>query len=568
MNSRFVQIQIPQAWSFIRNRAKVAGVVALCFALSACARIGGGGGGTGSPGSSGLTPISISASSLMFGSQPVGTKSMGQAVTLTNKSTSTVNISISATGNYTEVDNCGASLAAGASCTVNAAFSPSSTGPQSGTLVVSDGSPGGSQIVNLSGMGTTTGGGGIAGTGCTGASLTQVQANVTSQMSYANSAAGVQVSQLTDNAMNRFYYFDVPAYSTLVNQILYVDNSSGNVIVTSNTDGTGAQQISPTNTGNQSFVSEDGTFAYYPKPVLGGTPGGEDIYGVFLNNPGACQELRLTNVDLKVQAPLPVWEISTSSPDAAGGQDIAFSPDTLMHRVHVLADGTSQALPTITLNDPESSATFHRLRLNPKFPNIVMYKRNEISGTTAEPEAWLADINTCVNGTCSASQIINVVQKLIGPAGQTAKAGHITWSPDGLDVLFSETDIADYWIARNVVNSNGTLNAAFTLQELGPFVKPQITADYCALPPEWPTATVLACLAGPASPSNAKTLYLMSSDGLGTVKILTATDAQVLTIAGTPMPQFVQDSTHLMFNSDRTGLTQIYLVSGFTASVP
>ena len=117
-----------------------------------------------------------------------------------------------------------------------------------------------------------------------------------------------------------------------------------------------------------------------------------------------------------------------------------------------------------------------------------------------------------------------------------------------------------------MVNSNGTLNDAFTLQELGPFTN--MTADYCVFPPDWPTSTVLACIAGPASPSDAKTLYLMSSDGKGTTKLLAASDAPVLTINGTPMPQFAQDDQHLMFNSDRTGIPQIYLITGFTLTVP
>jgi len=297
--------------------------------------------------------------------------------------------------------------------------------------------------------------------------------------------------------------------------------------------------------------------------------GALDIYGMFLNSAGACQELRLTNLDVPPQNPLSVWEISGSSPDPAKGQDIVFSPDTLLHRVHVMTNGTSQALSTITLSDPESAATFHRIRLNPKFPNIVIYKRNQLLGTSAQPEVWLVDLDTCTNGTCAASKIINVVANLQTPAGQQPKGGHINWSPDGLDIAFSEPDIADYWIARNVVkvaNSVATVNSGFTLQELGPF--DTMTSDYCAFPPGWPSSTVLACLAGPASPTNAEILFLMSSDGNGTTKLLAGTDAQVLTIAGTPMPQFMQDGQHLMFNSDRTGVPQIYLITGFTLTVP
>jgi Abnormal spindle-like microcephaly-assoc'd, ASPM-SPD-2-Hydin/WD40-like Beta Propeller Repeat len=563
---------------FFRNRRRQAGssklnaiaLVGACAALSACAGLVSG--PATSPGGSNEPTVSLSSTSLTFGNQTVGTKSAAESITLTNTSTNGMTISsITATGSFLASNSCGASLAAGSSCTVTATFDPATTGNLSGAITIADNAVGSPQSVSLTGTGMSNGGGGggggTPGTGCTGSALTQAQSNVSSQLSYVNSAAGVQVNQITDNASNRFYYFDVPAYSPSVNELLYVNYSSGNVMATSNTDGTGSEQISPTNTGNQSFLTGDGALAYYPKPVTSGaTPGGEDIYGMFLNTSGACQELRLTTVDLAAQSPLPVWEISGASPDAAGGYDIAFSPDKVVHRVHVLANGTSEMLQTITMGDPENNATFHRLRLNPKFPNIVMYKRNSSAGTTAQPEVWLVDLNTCSNGTCAAANTINVVAKINPPPGDVPKGGHIAWSPDGLTIAFSEPDIADYWLAKNIVNANGTINSAFTLQEIGPFSS--MTADYCAFPPEWPSVTVMACLAGPASTLNAKTMYLMSTDGSGTIKLLTATDAQVLTIAGTPMPQFMQDSTHLMFNSDRTGLPQIYVASGFTATVP
>jgi hypothetical protein len=675
MKISFARFERCRTWSLYGDRVKAAGILALCAFMSACAGLVSNATG-GSPGTSGPAPVSLSANSLTFGNQTVGTSSASKAVTLTNTGTSSVNIGISITGSYTQVNTCSMALAAGSSCTVNATFAPTAPGAQTGNLMINDGSSGGPQSVALTGTGisggdqpsvslsstsltfgdetvgvksgaktvtlTNTGGatlnitnitasgdfaetntcgtsvisggncsinatftptiagtrtgsvsitdnagaspqsvsltgtgtsgggggGGTPGTGCTGAPQSQVQTNVTSQLSYANTAAGVQVDQITDNATNRFYYFDVPAYSATVNEILYVDYSSGNVIVTANTDGTGAQQISPGNTGSQAFFSGDGKLAYYAKPVNDGVPGGEDIYGILVNNAGACQEMRLSNLDVPPMAPLPVWEISSSSVDAAGGQDIAFSPDTLVHRVHVQTDGTSVALPTITLSDPENNATFHRLRLNPKFPNIAMYKRNSTAGTTASPEVWLVDLNNCPSGTCPAGSSINVIANVTVPPGHIPSGGHIAWSPDGLTIAFSEPDIADYWLARNVVNSDGTINNGFTLQEIGPYGQPAMTADYCAFPPGWPTQTLMACLAGPASAVNPKTMYLMSSDGNGTTKLLTATDAQVLTINGTPMPQYGQDNTHLMFNSDRTGITQVYVTSGFTASVP
>ena len=86
-----------------------------------------------------MLPVSLS-----FASQSVGTSSAPQTVTLSNVSSSTViNItSIAVTGSnkkdFTQTNNCGSSLAAGASCTINATFSPVETGSLAATLTVSD----------------------------------------------------------------------------------------------------------------------------------------------------------------------------------------------------------------------------------------------------------------------------------------------------------------------------------------------------------------------------------------------------------------------------------------------
>jgi hypothetical protein len=551
-------------------------VLGLCSVVGGCGSAKssstGGGGGGGAP------VVSLVPKFLTFDVQAVGTTSPPETVTLANQGGSTLSVtSITASGDFGQTNNCGKTLNAGASCSVSVVFAPKGTGNRTGSITVTDNASDSPQSVSLTGAGTGSG----SGPNCNGTTLPQMQTDVTSQLTFVNTAAGVKVTQLTSNSCNRFYYFDVPAYSALANpptgRILYVNFTTGlgTQVLTANPDGTGAQVISVGRSGNQSFVSPDGTLAYYDKPIIGGsTLNGSDIFGGFLNS-NPFQEFQITNLDAAPQPPLPVWEISTSSPDPAGGQDIAFSPDTLLHLVHVQTNGISQVPTTITLNDPESVGTFHRLRLNPKFPNILMYKRNSLTGGGgATPALWLVDLNTCASGTCLASTIINVAQNLPGPGGQTPKAGHIIWSPDGLDIAFSEPDIADFWIARNVVNPNGTLNLtsggipSSSLQELGPFTSPQTTANYCVFPPDWPNSTVLGCVSGPASFLNPTTFYLMSSDGKGTMKLLAASDAQVLTINGTPLPRFAEDNTHLLFNSDRTGSVQVYRISGFTLTVP
>ncbi len=79
-------------------------------------------------------------------------------VTLTNGGDAPMNISsIAAGGDFTSTDDCGASLAARASCTVTVNFTPTATGARAGTLTVTDSAPGSPHTVGLSGTGLLLG---------------------------------------------------------------------------------------------------------------------------------------------------------------------------------------------------------------------------------------------------------------------------------------------------------------------------------------------------------------------------------------------------------------------------
>ena len=96
-------------------------------------------------------------SSLSFGDVNSGSTSTAQAVTITNPGTSAASLSsISATGPFAQTNNCGSSLAAGASCTVQVTFSPTTGGNATGTLTVNTSAPGGPLSVALSGRGITS----------------------------------------------------------------------------------------------------------------------------------------------------------------------------------------------------------------------------------------------------------------------------------------------------------------------------------------------------------------------------------------------------------------------------
>jgi pimeloyl-ACP methyl ester carboxylesterase len=99
----------------------------------------------------------VSPGSLTFGNQNLGTTSGSQPVTLSNTGNAALAITgMAASANFGQTNNCGGSVAAGGSCTINVSFSPMATGPLTGTLTITDNSngvAGSTQSVALSGTG-------------------------------------------------------------------------------------------------------------------------------------------------------------------------------------------------------------------------------------------------------------------------------------------------------------------------------------------------------------------------------------------------------------------------------
>ena len=101
--------------------------------------------------------LAASPTSLSFGDLASGSTSAAQAVTISNPGTSAVSVSsVALTGNFSQTNNCGSSIAAGGSCTVEVTFSPTSGGALTGTLTVTTSAPGGPLTVALSGTGVTS----------------------------------------------------------------------------------------------------------------------------------------------------------------------------------------------------------------------------------------------------------------------------------------------------------------------------------------------------------------------------------------------------------------------------
>ena len=105
--------------------------------------------GVAPPGVS-LTPTTIS-----FGSYGVGLDSPPQTVTLTNNGGLILSISsASVTGDFAIASNtCGSTLAVGTACSMVILFAPTTAGERTGTLILSDNAPSGTQSVAMTGTG-------------------------------------------------------------------------------------------------------------------------------------------------------------------------------------------------------------------------------------------------------------------------------------------------------------------------------------------------------------------------------------------------------------------------------
>jgi Alpha-1,3-glucanase catalytic domain D1/F5/8 type C domain/NedA-like, galactose-binding domain/Alpha-1,3-glucanase catalytic domain D2/Cep192 domain 4/HYDIN/CFA65/VesB-like, Ig-like domain len=101
--------------------------------------------------------LSTNPSSLTFATQALNTTSAAQAVTVSNTGTAAAAVSgISTSGDFSQTNNCGSSIAAGASCTVNVSFRPTASGTRTGTLTITSNATNSPTTVALTGTGAGT----------------------------------------------------------------------------------------------------------------------------------------------------------------------------------------------------------------------------------------------------------------------------------------------------------------------------------------------------------------------------------------------------------------------------
>ncbi len=99
--------------------------------------------------------VTVLPATLTFPSQFVGTSGLPKNVTLTNTGSAAFSIAsvVVAPADFGQLNSCGNSLAAGATCSIGVFFDPTVSGARAGTLTITDAAAGSPQTVPLSGTG-------------------------------------------------------------------------------------------------------------------------------------------------------------------------------------------------------------------------------------------------------------------------------------------------------------------------------------------------------------------------------------------------------------------------------
>jgi hypothetical protein len=113
-------------------------------------------------GGAGTAPVvSLSPTSLTFNNQPVNSSSSIQSIGLSNTGTAALTVGSvviggANSGDFSLNQNCGSSVAASASCTINVTFTPTGAGLRVGTITITDNAQGSPHTIPVSGTGILT----------------------------------------------------------------------------------------------------------------------------------------------------------------------------------------------------------------------------------------------------------------------------------------------------------------------------------------------------------------------------------------------------------------------------
>lgn len=386
-------------------------------------------------------------------------------------------------------------------------------------------------------------------------------------------AEGVKVTQITAGpAAHVLSYYDIPCYSTPTGRLIY--NATENTdlkaskkgngvwqVVAAQPDGTGAEvlatRVSPSISVDRADLSYDGEFVSYIRTNTAPDTGW-DVYGFRVAKSGRGEELRITDRRFPVDLTPKIKTSPAVFDRAAGKYLVAFTVDQTLYLIwhDGAAPGGGREPRAVPLTNPEAKSSFHRVRLNPRFSNLIMYRRNP-------PNSKAED---------GASRNLWVIDWTVSPAKSVqwhddAKGPHMLWTPDGRHVAVDRL-----WTEFEVATAEGKVIAdldprTVRSRQIGPFGQgdpryaPVFYGSYSA------DGTLVAIATRPDSDEGGK-LWVMDRAS-GRVRYLARARSFGPVTSGQPRLGFFQGTTGIVFSTDKSwgaaasAPPQVYTITGF-----
>lgn len=350
---------------------------------------------TASLSGNGIAPAaSLSPFSLSFGNQLVATTSAAQTVTLSNTGTAPLSLSnIGVTGDYAQTNNCGVSLAAGASCSINVSFTPTATGARSGNLSVTDNASGSPQITSLGGTGTAPAAS-LAPSSLSFGNQLVGTTSVAQAVILSNSGTAplsiISISLTGDYAQNNNCGTGLPIGTSCTINVTFLPTVTGSR--------TGTLSVMDNASGSPQTTALNGTGAFTAASL---SPSSLTFSSQSLGTTSVAHAVTLSNTGT---APLSISSISISGDYAQSGNCSASLPAGTSCTISVTFTPTSTGTRTGTLTVMDNASGS---------PQLV-----SLSGTGVSPVVKLSppsvSFGKVLVGTASAAKTVSLANTGIG----------------------------------------------------------------------------------------------------------------------------------------------------------